>query len=180
MDVPTFAKRYSGRTFDPADIERVRPLIPEHPQATRQRLSCLIREALDWRKPDGGLKDMSCRVAMLRLHREGLIELPARRHKVNPCRSFARRTAQAEPQARTSTIVWPFGTPGPGPTDPVPGDFRAPLDKHAAKRVLKMILRQRKNSLLYANAHGAYGGDVLTSRIETCRLGGINPVDSTP
>jgi hypothetical protein len=40
---------------------------------------------------------MSCRVALLRMHREGLIELPAPRHKVNPCRSFARRTAQAEP-----------------------------------------------------------------------------------
>jgi hypothetical protein len=93
MNVPTFAKRYSGSTFGPADIERVRTLIHEHPRATRQRLSYLICEALDWRKPDGGLKDLSWRVAMLRLHREGLIELPAPRHKVNPCRSFARRTA---------------------------------------------------------------------------------------
>jgi hypothetical protein len=42
---------------------------------------------------------MSCRVALLRMHREGLIELPAPRHPVNPCRSFARRTAQAQPEA---------------------------------------------------------------------------------
>ena len=55
-------------------------------------------ELFDWRKADGGLKDMSCRVALLRMHREGLIELPAPRHKVNPCRSFARRTAQAQPE----------------------------------------------------------------------------------
>jgi len=40
---------------------------------------------------------MSCRVALLRMHREGLIELPAPQHKVNPCRSFVHRTQQAEP-----------------------------------------------------------------------------------
>jgi hypothetical protein len=56
-----------------------------------------VCETFDWRKPDGSLKDMSCRVALLRMHREGLIELPAPRHKVNPCRAFTRRTAQAEP-----------------------------------------------------------------------------------
>jgi len=56
----------------------------------------------------------------------------------------------------------------------VPG---APLDNNTAERALKMILRLRKNSLFYANPHGAYVGDVLTSLIETCRLAGINPLD---
>ncbi len=56
----------------------------------------------------------------------------------------------------------------------VPG---APLDNNTAERALKMILRLRKNSLFYANEHGAYVGDVLTSLIETCRLAGINPLD---
>jgi hypothetical protein len=53
----------------------------------------------------------------------------------------------------------------------------APLDNNAAERALKIILRYRKNSLFYANAHGAYVGDVLTSLIETCRLAGANPLD---
>jgi hypothetical protein len=53
----------------------------------------------------------------------------------------------------------------------------APLDNNTAERALKMILRYRKNSLFYANQHGAYGGDVLTSLIETCRLAGANPLD---
>ena len=56
----------------------------------------------------------------------------------------------------------------------VPG---APLDNNTAERALKMILRLRKNSLFYANVHGAYVGDVLTSLIETCRLARINPLD---
>ncbi len=56
----------------------------------------------------------------------------------------------------------------------VPG---APLDNNTAERALKMILRLRKNSLFYANPHGAYVGDILTSLIETCRLARINPLD---
>ena len=98
MDLP-LPKRYSGREFGGEEIEGVRALIRTHPQATRQQLSYRVCELLDWRKPDGSLKDMSCRVALLRMHREGLIELPAPRHPVNPCRSFARRTAQAQPEA---------------------------------------------------------------------------------
>ena len=90
-------KRYSGRAFSPQEIDQVRELIRTDPEASRQQLSYRVCEAFDWRKSDGGLKDMSCRVALLRMHREGLIELPAPRHKVNPCRSFTRRTPQAEP-----------------------------------------------------------------------------------
>lgn len=56
----------------------------------------------------------------------------------------------------------------------IPG---APLDNNTAERALKIILRYRKNSLFYKNAHGAYVGDVLTSLIETCRLAGANPLD---
>jgi len=93
-------KRYSGRLFGPQEFERVREIIRTHPEASRQQLSYRVCEAFDWRKPDGSLKDMSCRVALLRMHREGLIGLPAPRHKINPCRSFARRTPQAEPEAR--------------------------------------------------------------------------------
>jgi hypothetical protein len=98
-------KRYSGRTFTREDIEQVRALIGANPQANRQQLSYRVCEHFDWRKPDGSLKDMSCRVALLRLHREGLIELPAPRHQVNPCRSFSRRTAQAEPGPRIEGVV---------------------------------------------------------------------------
>jgi len=98
-------KRYSGRVFGPPEIERVREIIRAHPQASRQQLSYRVCEAFDWRKPDGSLKDMSCRVALLRMHREELIELPAPRHKVNPCRSFARRTPQAEPEPRLEAAV---------------------------------------------------------------------------
>lgn len=110
MDSPSSTRRYSGRVFAPEDVVQIRTLIAAHPQASRQRLSYLVCEALDWRKADGSLKDMSCRVALLRMHRQGLIELPAPRHKVSPSRSFARRTAQAEPGGLLEASVQALGT----------------------------------------------------------------------
>jgi hypothetical protein len=98
-------KCYSGRFFSPQEIEQVRDLIHTHPRMNRQQLSYRVCEHVDWRKSDGSLKDMSCRVALLRMHREGLIELPPPRHKVNPSRSFARRTAQAQPEPRLEAPV---------------------------------------------------------------------------
>ena len=96
MNTLATAKRYSGKTFSPEDIERIKALIGANPQANRQQLSYRVCESFGWRKADGSLKDMSCRVALLRMHREGLIELPEPQHKVNPCRSFTRRTAEAQ------------------------------------------------------------------------------------
>jgi hypothetical protein len=105
MESPLSSKRYSGRFFSRQDIEQIRELIRTSPQASRQQLSYRVCEVFDWRKPDGNLKDMSCRVALLRMHREGVIELPAPRHKVNPCRSFTRRTQQAEPEPLLEAVV---------------------------------------------------------------------------
>ncbi len=105
MESPSSNKRYSGRLFSPQEIQQIRSIIQGHPETNRQQLSYRVCEVFDWRKPDGSLKDMSCRVALLRMHREGLIELPAPLHKVNPCRSFAKRTPQAEPGPLLEAVV---------------------------------------------------------------------------
>jgi hypothetical protein len=109
MPSPSSSKRYSGRVFGPQEIERVRALIRAHPQASRQQLSYRVCELLEWRKADGGLKDMSCRVALLRMHRQGVIELPPPSHRVNPCRCFGQRTAQAEPGPLLEAAVHELG-----------------------------------------------------------------------
>jgi GNAT superfamily N-acetyltransferase len=105
MESSTSNKRYSGRVFGPQEIEQVRTIIRTHPEASRQQLSYRVCEVFDWRKSDGSLKDMSCRVALLRMHREGLIALPAPQHKVNPCRAFVHRTPQGEPEAVLEAAV---------------------------------------------------------------------------
>ena len=55
----------------------------------RAALSRAVCERLDWRKPDGGLKDMSARVALLRMHREGVITLPPARKRPGPRKLIA-------------------------------------------------------------------------------------------
>jgi hypothetical protein len=110
MDATAISKRYSGRVFDAAVLEQVRGILRAHAGASRQQLSYRVCEALDWRKPDGSLKDMSCRVALLRLYREGLIELPAPRRHYEPMRSYARRTPQGEPGARLEAPLSALGT----------------------------------------------------------------------
>ena len=73
--------RYCGRDFSNQELALIRQLIFENPFASRAVLSRLTCQALDWYKIDGGLKEMSCRVAMLRMQDDGLIKLPAARHR---------------------------------------------------------------------------------------------------
>jgi hypothetical protein len=63
----------------------------------RVQLSRQICDHLNWRKPDGGLKDMSCRVALLRMEADGLLKLPAPIRKNGNGKRHLRRTAEAEP-----------------------------------------------------------------------------------
>jgi len=77
-------KRYCGRVFTEAELKGIRTLIAEDPKRTRADLSRLSCTLLNWYKTDGGLKEMSCRVAMLRMAEDGLITLPPPRRKPPP------------------------------------------------------------------------------------------------
>ena len=90
-------RTYCGRTFDGTQIDLIRALIAEHPDLNRAQLSRLVCEALPWWGADGRLKQMSCRVALLRMHDDGLIELPPPRNGNGNARPYARRTLGAEP-----------------------------------------------------------------------------------
>jgi hypothetical protein len=68
--------RYCGRGFSFEELEEIRTLIANNPEFTRAKLSREVCLRLQWLKPDGKLKDMSCRVAMLRMEKDGLIRLP--------------------------------------------------------------------------------------------------------
>mgnify|MGYP001603001869 CR=1 FL=1 len=73
--------RYCGKHWTSQDINQIRQLIASRPDASRARLSQLVCEVFEWRCPNGKLKEMSCRVAMLRMDRDGLIKLPAPKQK---------------------------------------------------------------------------------------------------
>jgi hypothetical protein len=80
--------RFCGRDFSPKDLEQIRSLIKHNPKFNRTRLSEEVCRILQWLKPDGKLKDMSCRVAMLRMDKDGLIRLPPSTRKKQPVKKI--------------------------------------------------------------------------------------------
>ena len=68
---------YCGREFTAHDIERIGHLMAQYPLLKRKPLSRKVCEMLGWFKHNGELKDMTSRVAMLRMQADGLITLPA-------------------------------------------------------------------------------------------------------
>ncbi|MDI6773542.1 MAG: DUF4338 domain-containing protein [bacterium] len=92
------SRTYCGRPFHAAEIEAVRAWIAEHPEFNRAQLSRLVCERLKWRRPDGRLKEMSCRVALLRMQADGWITLPPPRGTNGNGQSYARRTPAADPE----------------------------------------------------------------------------------
>jgi Domain of unknown function (DUF4338)/Transposase Tn5 dimerisation domain/Transposase DNA-binding len=66
-----------GRDFSEDILSRIRTRVLDEPTLTRTALSREVCGWMEWRGGDGRPKDMSCRVALLKLSRRGLIELPA-------------------------------------------------------------------------------------------------------
>jgi len=93
-----FSLRYCGRSFTSEQLQQIRQMIAASPDASRAAISREVCRRLDWRKPDGGLKDMSCRVALLRMHEDGLLTLPPPRNGNGNARRYTRRTSAAEPR----------------------------------------------------------------------------------
>jgi transposase len=51
------------------------------------------------------------------------------------------------------------------------------VDNNLVERALKLMIRQRKNSLFYASTHSAYIGSLLTSLIATCIQAQVNALE---
>jgi hypothetical protein len=91
-------KVYCGRHFSAEDIQAIRRLIEQHPQLKRTPLSRKVCELLQWRQANGALKAMSCRVALLRMHAQGLICLPPSQNPQNGRRPPVPLTCASDPE----------------------------------------------------------------------------------
>jgi Domain of unknown function (DUF4338) len=72
-----------GRDFTPVEINWINEQVQMCPDLNRVQLSKQFCRHFDWTTPGGRLKQMSCRVALLRLEKSGLVRLPAVRKKVS-------------------------------------------------------------------------------------------------
>ena len=66
----------NGQIFSPEIIDRIQATLEQQPNVSRRQLSRQVCRWLDWHNDNGDMKEMSCRVALLKLHRRGHIDLP--------------------------------------------------------------------------------------------------------
>ena len=71
-----------GRDFTEPELELIKNIISQNKTLSRRELSILICEQLNWRQPNGKLKDRACRDVLLHLNDRGIIQLPEPRYKL--------------------------------------------------------------------------------------------------
>jgi hypothetical protein len=103
--------RIASQNFTPEIIAQIQALSDANPTYSRRKLSQQVCEKLDWRSPNGRLKEMSCRVALLKLHREGLLNLPAA-GPAPPKRTRPRARKKAKPRRAGTPVRWPLSKLG--------------------------------------------------------------------
>ncbi len=69
--------RLYGREFNTTMVDWIARITRANPSMSRRALSLRVCEKLQWRAPNGKFKEVSCRKALLELHRRKLITLPA-------------------------------------------------------------------------------------------------------
>ena len=97
--------QYCGRLFTMEEMDWIRRLMASEPELNRVQLSRRVCDELHWLRPDGRSKEMSCRVAMLRMERDGLITLPRPEKGNGNGRTRPRLTAASDPKEPLSLPV---------------------------------------------------------------------------
>lgn len=96
--------RLRGRDFSLEDIQTIHQCTDLYFERGRTCISQAICERLDWRQPNGWLKDRACRDVLRSLSELGIIELPPLKTVYKPDRKL-----QPIPLMRSETLV--FGKP---------------------------------------------------------------------
>ncbi|HEY9073214.1 MAG TPA: DUF4338 domain-containing protein [Desulfobaccales bacterium] len=91
-------RRYCGRDFSAADLAHIRELLQLQPVLGRVALSRRVCQDLGWLNALGQPKEMSARVALLRMEKDGLIRLPAPRSQNGRGQRRFQLTAASAPQ----------------------------------------------------------------------------------
>ena len=92
-------QRLCGEVFGEEGLRAVREVIGQAAGCRRAEIARRVCDRLGWRNERGGRKEVGARVAVLRLHRAGWIELPAARN------------GNGSAQALRVSVPWPAGEP---------------------------------------------------------------------
>ena len=133
-------------------LEVIRQVFDHDEQARKEQLSPAARLAYHQAQSQPLLEDL-----------KGWLDKQRDEHLVEPNSSLGKAIGYMRTHWETLTRF--LTTPG------------APIDNNLAERLLKLFIRQRKNSLFYKSPHSAYIASVLTSLIATCLYAGVNAVE---
>src|SRR6266853_402939 len=75
-----FEVSYCGRKFTAQEVELMRVVAQDYAGLGVTEIARTICELLEWKRPNGGLKNHECRQLLERLQAEGVLMLPALRH----------------------------------------------------------------------------------------------------
>jgi len=94
--------RYSGRDFSKKELQWLKGQMRSDKGLNRTQLSKRFCEQFDWKKANGTVKDVSCRVAFLRMEKDGLLSLPPANNGPRPARYPIQRTlfGEAKPELK--------------------------------------------------------------------------------
>ena len=101
--------QYCGRKFSREDIEWIQTLIASDRKLNRSKISRAVCDQFGWVSHNGRRKEMSCRVAMLRMHRDGVIKLPPPRKRNGNGRTRPPLTHASAPQMPLSIPAGQLG-----------------------------------------------------------------------
>ena len=138
--------RYRGRQIDAADIAGIQQLIAQNPGLSRRRLSAKLCIAWNWVQPNGALRDMVARGLLLKLHRAGHIQLPAKR--CSPPNNAVRHRA-------VSDAILPSAEPWAGSLTEL-GALEIRLVRRTEAEALFAALLQAHHYLGYSRPVGAH------------------------
>lgn len=100
-----------GRQFTTTDINIINEIISDNPKLSRRKLSLIISKALNWRQANGNLKDRACRDVLLRLSKNGFIQLPKGQYELNTQSIQIKAVDFMRPATDLVGIINEFSTP---------------------------------------------------------------------
>ena len=99
---------FSGRAFPPSEIELIQQTCRNFASLGRTEISRTICELLEWKRPNGGLKNHECRLLLERMQDLGLVALPPLGRSGKHGTRLVSITSRSELEADLIGSVWEF------------------------------------------------------------------------
>jgi hypothetical protein len=90
---------FSGRAFSPDDIELIRETVRDFSNLSLAELSKTLCELLEWKRPNGKLKQEGCRALLEHFQADGMVRLPKLRPTAAPGPPKIKATTVSNPQS---------------------------------------------------------------------------------